>query len=284
MTKVFASTLVNNYSQTELARNFTKEYFQEPSRGYGTGVKTVFEKLKRNKFENVTQPAKEQFFGAGSYGNGGAMRVAPAALFYHNNLDKLKGLVREATEVTHTHKIGIYGAMLEAFAIQQALYLSPATNPLNISAFTDGLLAQMKEVEVPIEGDIEENKMEYQHQLNEMLKLLNKDEEPDVEQVINSLGHSINALFSVPTAIYCFLRSHKTPINPEANAFRNTLEYAINLGGDTDTIAAMACAIAGAYYGEEAISENLLKHCEGVEMMRDLANQLFVKFNEENVE
>uniref|UniRef100_A0A336MAJ7 ADP-ribosylhydrolase ARH3 n=1 Tax=Culicoides sonorensis TaxID=179676 RepID=A0A336MAJ7_CULSO len=280
MTKVFASTLLKGYTQEALATNFTKEFFREPSRGYGTGIQTVFSKLKASKFQNWTQPAKEQYFGSGSYGNGGGMRVAPAALFYHDNLEKLKDLVRESTEITHTNKLGIYGAMLQAFAIQQALYLEPEKNPLNISKFTDELLAKMKDIEVPIEGDIEENKMEYQHQLREMLKLLNKNEEPEVEEVINTLGHSINALYSIPTAIYCFLKSHKTPINPEANAFRNTLEYAIGLGGDTDTIASMACAIAGAYYGESAISENLLQHCEGTEMIRELADELFVKFNE----
>lgn len=279
MTKVFAQTIIKGYSQKDLARNFAKEFFREPSRGYGTGIKTIFEKLKSSKYTDFTQPAREQFYGTGSYGNGAAMRIAPAALFYHNDTEELKKFVRNASEVTHTHKIGIYGAMLQAFAIQQALYLHPETNPLNITTFTNELLSKMKEVEVSSEDDIEENKKEYQTQLTEMSRLLDHPEPPNVELVVNSLGHSINALFSVPTAIYCFLRNHKTPLDPEAHPFRNVLEYSIGLGGDTDTIASMACAIAGAYYGEEAISQNLLKHCEGVEMIKELADQLFKKFN-----
>lgn len=30
---------------------------------------------------------------------------------------------------------------------------------------------------------------------------------PSDEEVVNILGHSVNALYSVPTAIYCFLRA-----------------------------------------------------------------------------
>jgi len=46
------------------------------------------------------------------------------------------------------------------------------------------------------------------------------------------------------------------------------------LGGDTDTIASMAGAIAGAYYGHSAISENLQKHCEATEQIIAYADKL----------
>lgn len=56
---------------------------------------------------------------------------------------------------------------------------------------------------------------------------------------------------------------------------RRTLEYAITLGGDTDTIASMAGSICGALYGEEVISENLLAHCEGFEEIKTMAGELY---------
>lgn len=68
-----------------MARLFVKEFFNEPRRGYGQGVVEVFHKLRANKFEDIYKPAAEQFFGLGSYGNGGAMRIAPIALHFHNN-------------------------------------------------------------------------------------------------------------------------------------------------------------------------------------------------------
>lgn len=114
----------------------------------------------------------------------------------------------------------------------------------------------------------------YTKQLDSMRKLLNKDFPPSDDEVVNVLGHSVNALYSVPTALYCFLRCAKTA-NPEQSTFRETLEYTISLGGDTDTIASMAGALAGAFYSDKIISENLIKHCEDSEAIVQLADQLF---------
>lgn len=64
---------------------FVHDYFhQEIDRGYGTHVRTVFRKLKESQFEDVFLPAKEQFDGKGSFGNGAAMRISPIALFGNN--------------------------------------------------------------------------------------------------------------------------------------------------------------------------------------------------------
>ena len=60
------------------------------------------------------------------------------------------------------------------------------------------------------------------------------------------LGNIIEAFNSVPTAIYCFLT------NPN---FEEAVVYAVSLGGDADAIGAMTEAIAGAYWGVEAIPQ-----------------------------
>ena len=50
---------------------FTKEYFAEPRRGYGGNVPVVFGALRKSDFEQPFLPAREQFNGKGSFGNGG---------------------------------------------------------------------------------------------------------------------------------------------------------------------------------------------------------------------
>lgn len=60
---------------------FAKEYFARPDRGYGSNIPAVFHELKETKYKDPFGPASRQFNGSGSYGNGGAMRIAPAALF-----------------------------------------------------------------------------------------------------------------------------------------------------------------------------------------------------------
>ena len=46
---------------------------------------------------------------------------------------------------------------------------------------------------------------------------------------------------SVPQALYCFLISKD---------FEDCIRTTISIGGDSDTLCAMLCAIAEAYYGE----------------------------------
>ena len=93
---------------------------------------------------------------------------------------------------------------------------------------------------------------------------------------MSQLGNGIAAFESVPTAIYCFLRCMEPdPKIPSAfNSLQRTLVYSISLGGDTDTIATMAGAIAGAYYGMEQVPESWQQSCEGYEETDVLAQSL----------
>jgi hypothetical protein len=71
----------------------------------------------------------------------------------------------------------------------------------------------------------------------------------------------IEALESVPTAIACFAR---TPESYEA-----TVSSAIFLGGDTDTIAAMAGALSGAWLGTARLPQRLVGLLESSPRGRD---------------
>lgn len=69
---------------------FAEEYKKEPNRGYGMAVVNVFKKLLSPKCNDVFEPARAQFNGKGSYGNGGAMRVAGVSLAYSDVQDVKK--------------------------------------------------------------------------------------------------------------------------------------------------------------------------------------------------
>uniref|UniRef100_A0A1B6CBF3 ADP-ribosylhydrolase ARH3 n=1 Tax=Clastoptera arizonana TaxID=38151 RepID=A0A1B6CBF3_9HEMI len=275
MTKGLAQSLIENngFDEKHMAKTFVNNYFKEPKRGYGHNVVDVFCKLKSQKYKDVWRPAQEQFDGTGSYGNGGAMRIAPVALFCYNNYNDMISLAKKSTNLTHTHSQGVNGAILQCIAIYLSLLMDPL-KPLDAEKFTKELMDKIKVIEKESEESDSVEALPYVKQLGKMDCLLKKEElfEGEVEE---TLGNSIAALYSVPTAIFCFLRAQKPISSIETDCpFRRTIQFAISLGGDTDTIASMAGAIAGAFYGIEVVNANLLKHCERAEEMKALADQL----------
>ncbi|MBC7130235.1 ADP-ribosylglycohydrolase family protein [Candidatus Bathyarchaeota archaeon] len=89
----------------------------------------------------------------------------------------------------------------------------------------------------------------------------------DRRTIVRLLGNGVEAFNSVPTAIYCFLRKYES--------FRETMVYAISLGGDTDTIASMTGAISGAYHGVNAIPKEWLEKLERKDYIKRLAEELW---------
>ena len=72
----------------------------------------------------------------------------------------------------------------------------------------------------------------------------------------------------MPCALYSFLRC-------SSQSFRELIPFAISLGGDADTIASMAGAIGGAYWGIEGIPEEWVISCEESKTANMLADSLF---------
>ena len=80
---------------------FVSEFFKEPDRGYGGSIAAVFNKLEKSGCSDPFLPAKEQFDGQGSFGNGGAMRISPAALYgYHLSEEELNVSTSETSDCT----------------------------------------------------------------------------------------------------------------------------------------------------------------------------------------
>ena len=98
--------------------------------------------------------------------------------------------------------------------------------------------------------------------------LLENKEPPDRQQVVGTLGHGVKAVEAVPAAIFAFLFKSNSSL-------KDVVFYAISLGGDTDTIASMAGAIAGAYWGYEDIPQEWFGSTESVDEVKGFADQLY---------
>jgi hypothetical protein len=85
-------------------------------------------------------------------------------------------------------------------------------------------------------------------------------------EVAANLGNDISALGSVPSALASFL------LNPDEP--RQAVLFAVQVGGDTNTIAAMTGAIAGARCGEAGLPHSWVRRLERAGEIRDLAGSL----------
>ncbi len=77
-----------------LAREFARTWEAEPWRGYGGGVTKTFQLIVSR---HAVAEASRAVFPEGSFGNGGAMRVAPVALV-GGDVDQVVELARRSAE------------------------------------------------------------------------------------------------------------------------------------------------------------------------------------------
>lgn len=277
MTHCLAESLIhhNGFNGADMAKRFTEGYLDNPRRGYGSNVVDVFSALHMEKYEDPFGPAERQFRGSGSFGNGAAMRIAPVALFgYDLSSEELSELAAKCSKITHSNVKGVNGAILQCHAIRTALRWE---GDFDESRYVKGLL----EIVTELEANCDERDKIYTASMEEMLQIVegsHRVEDPSSQQIADIFGNSVSAMKSVPSAIYSAVRAHKPLAEfASSNPFTRALFLSISLGGDTDTIASMACAIIGALHGESSIPEPLIKQCESYEVSIRLADALFEK-------
>lgn len=224
-----------------LARTFADHYEVEPWRGYGPGPPQIFSRLRKGV---PWERAALEVYPGGSYGNGGAMRVTPIAVAAGADLEAVEAWARASARITHAHELGMDGAALQASAVATLVHRH-VEPPLRREALLARLWPCMR--------------TDFFRTALEQLATLPLD--LGSGQVADLLGCGIEATRSVPTALYTFLRA--------PDDFEAVVSFAIELGGDTDTIASMAGALCGGHLGEEAIPQAWLDALEdGVEIRR----------------
>ena len=244
-----AESLVHKegFDGEHMAHVFIQNYELEPWRGYGSGPPTVFRMIRDGEDWNK---AASKLYHGGSYGNGSAMRIAPLAVLYHDDLTMLREVAYRSSRITHSHPLGMEGAALQAFAVALTAMLEP-----DKSFKPHEFLSRLVELS---------QQETFKKKLDCAGLLLG---ETDKTKVVTGLGNSVEAFNSVPTAIYSFLTHY--------DSFKEAILFAVSLGGDTDTIAAMTGAISGAYLGMESVPENWRTKLENRAYIEELAAVLY---------
>jgi poly(ADP-ribose) glycohydrolase ARH3 len=238
-----AETLVacRHIDEQELCKCFATNYTRQ--RGYGRGARIVIEAMIDGSDHKYLAA---NHFPGGSFGNGAAMRVAPVGLMFRHDLEQLWEQASLSALPTHVHRLGIEGAQLLALAVG----LASTSRQFDREQYISALVEKSRSIE-------------YSGPLRRTAQLNNPRD-------LALFGNGIEATSSVVTAIACFALA--------ATSYEQTIGSAVLLGGDTDTIAAMAGAISGAYLGRQSIPTHLIQSLEdrhqGRQYIEDLAKKL----------
>lgn len=251
MTIGVAESLIacDGFDGTDMARRFVDHYDAQPWRGYGPGPPIVFDQIRGGA--RWDEPAAELFDGQGSFGNGAAMRAAPVGVFAAHDLAATARIARDTARITHAHERGMDGAAIQACAVAWLVTVTPTPHWLTA-------LALMDELRAVAHTDALRSKLQD-------VERLSRQASP--ARAVRVLGNGIAAEEAVPAALFAFIR--------HIGSFTDAVTQAVRLGGDTDTIAAMTGALAGAFSGASAIPAAWRTRLEAAEHIETLADDLF---------
>lgn len=212
--------------EDDLAQRFAASY--RWSRGYGPGAAATLRAIRRGV---PWRRARHVRYPEGSFGNGGAMRAPALALRPWRDEEELLGAAARSAEITHAHPEAVEAARLVALASWRLASGTPAR--------------------------------EAQSGLSEVLTLpgmraawgaaLRRVREGPLERGVLPAG--MRARDSVPTAVALGLARGD-------RSFRDLVAEVRRLGGDVDTVGAIAGALFGAQRGASALPADLLRNLE----------------------
>jgi len=170
-------------------------------------------------------------------GNGSVMRCGPLAIPYATDWDRLVTVSRQSSQVTHADPRCTFGCAV-----------------LNLTVA--GLL---KDAETPLQDALDYVDSDAPDELVTALRPLAQNESPSTLETSGYVVHSLQ------TALHDGLF---------AESAEEAIVTAVNRGGDTDTIGAIAGAVAGARFGASQLPDRWLRAVDEVVELESLAAHL----------
>lgn len=181
-----------------------------------------------------------------SNGNGSLMRILPIAYYcYYNKLkeEEIFEVVKDVSSLTHAHEISVLGCYIYVNYVIKLLEGKDKFESYNLIKLIDYSMFTEESLEV------------YKRILKEDIEKYSIDE-------IKSSGYVVDTL----EASFWILLN--------ASNFKEAIIGAINLGNDTDTIAAITGSMAGILYGYNSIPQEWLDKLAKRDYIEDLCDKL----------
>ena len=198
-----------------------------------------------------------------SNGNGSLMRMLPIVLYserYYGASNHVfvrqtadYQIIREASSLTHSHILSIVACHIYNMYLSYCFsyYLDAKSAYSALSNYFKDFFEKKR---VGNEEDTELCKQYFHRLIYEDISKVNLSE-------IKSSGFVVDTLES---SIYCILTT---------NNYKDAVLKAVNLGEDTDTIAAITGSIAGALYGIDNIPEEWINSLQRKELIDEYVNK-----------
>jgi ADP-ribosylglycohydrolase len=222
-----------------VAAKFLAWYRSGDHRGIGTTTAYALERMDRGI--PWTEAGRT---GDSACGNGAAMRIAPVGLWFVQNPDGLRAAVDRVTISTHNHPEAVRAATAVAYAVARA-----AAGTLNLATILD----ETREFIGPCRT------AEKLRQVGDLWK-----SGTFWLAALEKIGTGGYVVDSVGAAFYCLLME----------GYERGVKAAVRAGGDTDTTAAIAGAMIGAYVGLPSIPDRWLERVEDGPRIAELGRQL----------
>lgn len=187
--------------------------------------------------------------------NGAAMRIAPiGALFEPSQKEALCRYVAAVSQVTHTSDVTVAGASMIAMAVASAMQYGDREqmieDALSVESYAMSLGASTVSPSLGARTRLGVK----------LAKTCQEDQQAFLQNLYDLVGAGVNTSESVPAALAIAYYSFDV---------KKCALMCANLGGDTDTIGAMATAICGGGSGMEHIPAEyieVIQNANGVDM------------------
>ncbi len=246
-----AESLVNGYDVEDIGVKSVNWLYE----GYWGAHHKVFDvgnttKLALSRIRSGKSAKHSGEWDEASNGNGSLMKIAPAALYFHNtDDDQLWIAISEISSITHAHFRSCFCCfvyckyLIELYKGEEKLEALRKASE-SIRQLMDSKNFSTTETQL----------------LDRILTLKIADAEEDE---IKSSGYVLHTL---EASIWCLLTT---------SSYKEAVLKAVNLGGDTDTTACVTGALAGVYYGVEQIPGEWVDVLARREDIVDLAKRFY---------
>lgn len=242
MTLCLLDSLSNGLDYEDIMKNFLKWFdegdYTPHGQAFDIGISTRKALLR---YSEGTIPIECGGITEYDNGNGSLMRIIPTLFYLQSTYgtqfietDEAFTIIHNVSALTHAHKRS---------QLSCGIYIS-------IASMLMGGMKLKTAVELGISKAIEYygKQAEFSNELQYFERLERKNFDQLLEEQIKSSGYVVDTL---EAALWCLLNT---------NSYKECVLKAVNLGEDTDTVAAVAGGLAGLHYGYESIPTECMEY------------------------